>query len=104
MQTQRQYRHGDVLLSEVARVPDKATPEAREGDVILAKGEVTGHAHRIASPMARVMVAERTRYLVVEAPVVLDHEEHGPVTIPKGIFEVVLQCEYVPGAVRNVAD
>lgn len=102
--TQRQYRHGDVYLKEVAQVPDRATPEARHGDVILAQGEVTGHAHRINSPRAQVMVAEQRRYLVADAPVVLDHEEHGPITIPSGIFEVVIQREYIPQGVRNVAD
>ena len=100
----RQYRHGDVFLREVAQLPDKATPEARQGDVILAEGEVTGHAHRIASPQARVMVAERNRYLVADMPVVLDHEEHGKIEIPKGIFEVVRQREYAPEGIRNVAD
>jgi len=99
-----QYRHGDVFLREVAQLPDKAKLEARKGDIILAKGEMTGHAHRIKSSQARVMVAERIRYLVLDLPVILDHEEHGKITIPKGIFEVVQQREYIPGDVRNVAD
>ena len=32
------------------------------------------------------------------------HEEHGAITLPKGWFRVVRQREYVPGAVRPVAD
>lgn len=43
---QTQYRQGDVLIERVSSFPAKLTPVAREnGRVILAHGEVTGHAH-----------------------------------------------------------
>lgn len=43
------YRQGDVLVERVGLLPQKLTPVAREnGRVILAHGEVTGHAHAIA--------------------------------------------------------
>ncbi len=32
------------------------------------------------------------------------HEEHGPVTLPPGDYKVVIQREYSPEAIRNVAD
>ena len=49
----KQFRHGDVFLKEVAALPQGAVQAARDhGDVILAYGEVTGHAHRIADPDA----------------------------------------------------
>ena len=34
----------------------------------------------------------------------LMHEEHAPITLPKGWYRVIRQREYVPGAVRVVAD
>lgn len=44
----KQFRQGDVLLVRVSNLPAKATVRAREnGRVILAHGEVTGHAHAI---------------------------------------------------------
>ncbi len=47
--TDRHYRQGDVLLERVDSLPRKLQPVAREkGRVILAHGEVTGHAHAIA--------------------------------------------------------
>ena len=42
------FRQGDVLIVTVSRLPKLLEPVAREGGhVILAHGEVTGHAHAI---------------------------------------------------------
>lgn len=44
----QQYRQGDVLLQRVSSFPKKLKAVARErGRVILAHGEVTGHAHAL---------------------------------------------------------
>lgn len=109
------------------------TKDLRElGRVILAHGEVTGHAHE-------VIVADETtdvdlpaaeffeepdgrRVLLVTRPCVLRHEEHGAIAlnpaVPEmvrqgdvlllpigcGAWEVKRQREYSPEKVRNVAD
>ena len=47
---QRQYRQGDVLLIPTDAIPEKAKRVTRDaGRIVLAYGEVTGHAHAIAS-------------------------------------------------------
>lgn len=47
------YRQGDVLIVAVGSVPGTLDPIEREGDrIILAHGEVTGHAQR-SRPRAR---------------------------------------------------
>jgi hypothetical protein len=96
----RIFRQGDVLLVE-ASLPDQATTELGrdgKGRLVLASGEVTGHHHTVAEPGARLLeFPGRTRYLVVDAPVHLRHEEHLPIGVPAGIFRVVIQREYVPG-------
>lgn len=103
----RQYRHGDVFLHQVAELPSSATPEHVDGDVILAFGEVTGHAHRIREA-ARVSVwsVGAQRYLVIEGeePVALTHEEHATIMVPPGIYESRIQRVYSPEVIRNVAD
>lgn len=44
-------RQGDILLIPIESVPEGATPVALEnGRYVLAHGEVTGHAHVIATP------------------------------------------------------
>jgi len=39
------YRHGDVLVAKVKTIPGKAV---KRPHLVLAEGEMTGHAHRIA--------------------------------------------------------
>ena len=120
-------RQGDVLVRPTHRhVSPAATPISDNGRVILAYGEVTGHAHEVVD--SRVQVAEEiadrptvtdpdpvpnqqlfeepdgTRLLVVKGPAVLRHEEHGPISLAPGTYEVRRQVEYAPDAIRNVAD
>lgn len=93
-----QLRQGDVLLvREYRDVPDGARPLPRTGGrVVLAEGEVTGHAHAIRSAGAALLEAGEERYLRVTSPVTLDHEEHAPIAVQPGIYRVVIQREYVP--------
>lgn len=105
-----QVRQGDVLLVPVARVPYRthAIPRDR-GRVVLAYGEVTGHAHAIRSLGAALLELRGERYLQVSAAVTLEHEEHGPIDIAPGAYRVVIQREYVPAdvdepGVRRVVD
>lgn len=111
MKTQRaplptHYRQGDVLVVRVAAVPAEATEARREhGRIILAHGEVTGHAHAIVSPdAAPFMTPEGELYIVVDEVSELLHEEHAPITLEPGAYKVVRQREYLPEEIRNVAD
>ncbi len=103
------YRQGDVLIERVESMPDDATkiPRSKRG-VVLAEGEVTGHAHRIPSRTASLYRSESdARYLRVmgPAPVALKHEEHTAVVIPSGDYRVTIHAEYSPGQLpRTVAD
>jgi hypothetical protein len=101
------YRQGDVLLIEVP--PERESlSSAREvardaGRIVLAYGEVTGHAHAIVDSNAKLFEAPSGRILVVEsgsASVV--HEEHTAVTLPAGKYLVRRQREYVPGSAGSV--
>lgn len=102
----RMYRQGDVAIIECSRVDVSKEVEREAGRIVLAHGEVTGHAHAIASTDATLFMDEDTldRYLDVRAPVTLDHEEHGRIELPSGFFRVVRQREYTPQGLRNVAD
>lgn len=100
-------RQGDVLITRVDSIPSdaKELPRAKRG-IILAEGEVTGHAHRIPSRHATLMRTESdARYMRVTAPVALNHEEHTTVDIPKGDYRVTIHHEYQPGELpRTVQD
>lgn len=102
------FRQGDVLIIPVKSVPKKLTEIPREdGRVILAHGEVTGHAHAIHSPRVTMFREDGSGaglYLIANGPAEIVHEEHATVALPKGLYEVRRQVEYTPEAVRNVAD
>jgi len=97
------WRHGDVLIGAAASIPKGA--RYRQSP-ILVRGEITGHSHRIE-------VAETTEvwehggqlFIKVVAPSArVIHEEHRPITLPRGIYRVWQQREYTPAAIRRVVD
>jgi hypothetical protein len=62
------YRQGDVLILETAAAPTDAVEVPRDkGRIVLAYGEVTGHAHAIHGVGATAVLDRDTqaRYLVV---------------------------------------
>ena len=100
-----QARHGDLLIEQVDSIPSAAHPVERNGDVILAEGEVTGHAHRIASKAVSMWSDGAQAYITVDAPADLTHEEHRTITIPPGTYKVVRQREWsLESEWRQVAD
>jgi hypothetical protein len=137
-------RQGDVGLQQINTLPAglKEVP-LDKGRVILAYGEVTGHAHAIdpawesagaavqesydaarvpaldaarateiaeatiarAKTKARLLEApDGTRFLEVVEPVALRHEEHAPIDLAPGVYQVIQQREYSPEEIRRVAD
>jgi hypothetical protein len=103
------YRQGDVLIIPVKRLASGLEPVTREhGAVVLAHGEVTGHAHKIKDERAALFRDPKLMAMFMhvsgDAPVALEHDEHGTISIPPGNYQVVRQREYHPQEIRNVAD
>lgn len=105
----KQVRQGDILLVAV----DVAPPEdaRRTSEVILAVGEVTGHAHRLHADaiLEWSMDGQRYVYVLGEAPGAISHEEHDPapaaVVTPEVTYRVVPQREWdLSGQWRPVVD
>ena len=125
-----QIRQGDVLLLQVVALPSQCTVLPVEGNrLLLAFGEMTGHAHAIydhcadapitaenASDLATAAIARAQakarlwnspngdRYLEVTATVTLQHEEHTQHQIPPGIYHLPRQVEYTPAGTFDVED
>lgn len=94
-------RHGDVILQKTEKVLGK---QEKAEETILAEGEVTGHAHRLSGSLL-VSEFEGQRFVELEDDGVLSHEEHDPLTIPRGKYQVLLQREVdLAGEVRQVMD
>jgi hypothetical protein len=103
------YIQGDVLIRPVAAIPQGATPVKNKGRIVLAYGEVTGHAHAVAANRANEYTfaaagAAVRRFLSVASGATVKHEEHAAIQLPSGFFEIVQQREYSPEEIRNVAD
>ena len=102
-------RQGDVLIVSVDTIPDGAKKVRRDrGRIVLAYGEVTGHAHAISDRRAELLshrdLEDRFLRVLAEGGVDLVHEEHAIITIPRGDYLVRRQVEYTPAAIRQVAD
>lgn len=118
---QFQARQGDVIIERIAQLPPNAKEEKVSGRIILAHGEVTGHAHAIAIPQkgkrpARLFrvpgepetigyleIAEALNALA-EQDTVVKHDEHDPIPLAPGVYRFRRQREYAPEAPRIVAD
>jgi hypothetical protein len=99
----RIYRHGDVLIAPVDCVPADARPHP---GLILAQGEITGHAHRVETD-ARAELYEVGQDLflrVLGAPARVVHEEHRTIELPLGNYRVWRQREYDPAQDLTVMD
>lgn len=78
--------------------------EIQEDNLILAEGEVTGHAHRICCKGGRYNPI--TNELTLPEDAEITHEEHNIVGLPAGEHFVGIKQEYDPfeSAVRQVKD
>lgn len=97
------YRHGDVIIVPVDSIPRDAI---RRPGAILARGEATGHCHRIADPAtADVFDLGGEGYVHVRGPSArLVHNEHAPIELPVGSYRFWMQREYTPKEIRRIVD
>lgn len=99
-------QQGDVCI-EKATIPSTAK---RKRGLVLAEGEVTGHAHRLNVPetvTAELFEEKSDLYLRVSGgSVELVHEEHKPIVIEEGEYVVdrVLEYDYDTEESRRVQD
>jgi hypothetical protein len=87
-------RQGDVLLIPIDPISDT---QNKLDNLILAHGEVTGHAHQIREGKAELFERDGTLYLrVLSNYAVLSHEEHHALKIAHGSWMIRIQREYFP--------
>jgi hypothetical protein len=102
------FRQGDILITAVQEIPRGLREVPREnGRIVLAHGEVTGHAHVLEGDALFIGadLEEMTdRFLKVESESQLVHDEHATITLPPGSYRVSRQREYAPEAPIQVAD
>ena len=96
------WRQGDVFIISVNNLPAGLSGQRP----ILAEGEVTGHAHRIADPStAQIFRGDAGLFMQVTADsATIAHDEHQEVSVPTGAYEIRIQREYHPKEIRKVVD
>jgi hypothetical protein len=107
---QGQLRQGDVLLEEIdaATVQETARKAPSERGVVVAEGEMTGHAHLVAPETAYEFTGTvksdgtAARFLQVTTDSELRHEginepgDHDTITLKKATYKVTTQLEFDP--------
>mgnify|MGYP001167421511 CR=1 FL=1 len=105
-----QLQQGDVTLRRVSQIP-RAAKAVKPGSrgIVLAEGEATGHAHRVKA--RRGITLHKIDGLLffensTKTPAIVEHEEHKPVSIPPGIWQVgqVREYDYLQQMERAVVD
>ena len=102
------WRQGDIYFVKLDEEIDStnATP-VKNG--IIAKGESTGHAHRVSQSSiaqgALLSLVGRSMFLCSpEVGTTIVHDEHGPIELPAGSYAVVPQQEFDGLRWRQVID
>lgn len=107
--TVKHLQQGDVCL-EVSPIPGGASKRTGANSAVLAEGEATGHAHRV-QPIGKATVetyefGQRLFLRIMAGDCRVIHEEHGPITVPAGDYEIgrVLEYDYDAEEARQVQD
>jgi hypothetical protein len=89
------YRHGDLSFTPIKKLPDNLKVVKNP---VLAYGETTGHKHQLLERTSdQFQVLEDNagnKYLKINEPTDLVHEEHKKITIEKGLYFVRNEREY----------
>lgn len=91
------YFQGDVGIKKIETLPiNVKNVDPDNGRNILAYGEVSGHAHALPTTNTKLFRANDNNklYLVVTEKSLLTHEEHDPIELDEGTYEIIQQREY----------
>jgi hypothetical protein len=106
--TIRLCAQGDILIERVedTTASGQVLQSVRQGSVVIAEGEATGHHHRLLGSVtmyrddaiARDIPPELyVGHVTVNSPTArLVHEEHAPITLEKGTYRVRRQRQLEP--------
>lgn len=101
-----QFRQGDVLIEKISALPTGLKKHKKDkGRIILAYGEVTGHAHAVVDDVTTSFVdGEGNLYLHSKEEILVRHEEHAEIKLPAGAYKITHQREYSPEEIHRVLD
>ena len=86
------YRHGDLLIRQVKKIPESAT---RVFTNIIAHGE-NGHTHKLHGSHQVFETPDKQIVFQAKQDLSLKHQEHNTIKISKGNYVVVRERQYNP--------
>jgi hypothetical protein len=106
---ENQNQQGDVLLEKIDKLPSGVQKVDTGKTVILAEGETTGHYHGIEDKgvlLYNGTQGKRYVHNTTKKAVTLTHQEHKPITVDPGIWEIgiVREHDYFQDMERKVVD
>lgn len=103
-------RQGDIYFAPIDTVPE-GKKMAHDGTFVVAEGEKTGHKHVLRGGLPSAFDVfqaddEPDPLFMFHEKVTLTHDEHSPLTIPKGAYRIVHEREldHFANSIRRVAD
>ena len=82
-----------MLLRKVPSIPKTAIPTSTN---VIAEGEISGHQHVLKGSHQVFETLDKQLYLEAKQDVILKHEDHNTLEIPKGHWIVEHQRRYNP--------
>lgn len=98
------YRHGDVDIIQISELPKNLTKLNTD---VLAEGETTGHSHKLDGRFTIYQEPQtELKFMFVEAPTKIKHEEHTTIEIAPGIYKILIEREFSPfdSDIKKVSD
>jgi len=98
-------QQGDVLLRKLTKLPDGKQERIGKKRLVLAHGE-SGHSHVIEDDEAELIKVGERMLLTLTKRATVIHEEHKPITLEPGIWEIgrVREYDYFQHMARQVLD
>lgn len=99
-------QQGDVLLKKLDTMPVGDPKTVAKRRLVIAEGEHTGHAHVIEDDEAELVMLGERMLLKLSRQATIVHEEHKPITLSPGIWEVgrVKEFDWFSQMERTVMD
>lgn len=99
------FQQGDVIGKKLDSMPSGLQKVIAHAHCVVAHGE-SGHSHVVEDDEAELVQIGERMLLKLEKSATITHEEHGPITLEPGVWEIgrVMEFDYFSQMQRTVVD
>lgn len=95
----KHYRQGDVMAIKIDKLPKGLK---KKGDNVLVHSDSTMHDHTLVNGIVYVNKEGNLFADVPRKTQIVHTEDHGPIDIPKGFYEIRRQVQHTMGDMTRV--